>query len=42
MGWHPNKDEAMDYLQQAYDLQMKGKVDEAIPLYQKSITTVPL
>lgn len=41
MGWHPNKDEALDYLNQAYDLQMKGKVDEAIPLYQKSIDLYP-
>ena len=41
MSWHPNKDEALDLLQQAYDLQMKGKIDEAIKLYQKSIELFP-
>ena len=41
MNWHPNKDEALECLQQAYDLQMKGKVDEAIKLYRKSIDLYP-
>ena len=41
MSWHPNKDEALEVLQQGYDLQMKGKVEEAASLYRKSIELFP-
>ena len=37
-----NKEErAAQFLQQAYDQQMAGKVDEAIALYLKSIAAQP-
>ncbi len=41
MDWHPNKDEAMDCLHQAYDLQMKGRIEEAVQLYRKSLELYP-
>jgi tetratricopeptide (TPR) repeat protein len=40
--FNPNKDEeAMRLVQDAYDTQMAGKVDEAITLYLKSIELSP-
>lgn len=41
MEWRPEKDTALEYFQKAYDLQMKGKLDEAIANYQKSIELYP-
>lgn len=35
------KQQAMDYLQKAYSLQMEGHLDEAISFYQKSIDLFP-
>ena len=40
--YNPNKEnDAGKFLQQGYEMQMAGKVDEAIELYQKSIAAQP-
>lgn len=41
MEWKPEKESAEELLHKAYELQMQGKIDEAIPLYQQSIELHP-
>lgn len=41
MEWKPEKETAIEYLQKGYDLQMEGKLEEAIANYQKSIELYP-
>ncbi len=39
--WHPNKDLALEHFQKAYEFQMKGKLEEAVFNYRKSIELYP-
>lgn len=41
MDWKPPSEEALELFQKAYDLQMKGKLEEAVEHYQKSIELYP-
>jgi len=39
--WKPEKEQAMELFQKAYEFQMSGNLEEAIKLYQKSIELSP-
>ena len=41
MEWKPEKEAAEEFFQKAYEFQTKGKLDEAIANYQKSIELCP-
>ncbi len=41
MDWKPEKETALELFQKGYDLQMQGKLEEAVENYRKSIGLFP-